>query len=188
MANESTPDRNVNPNAHRDTNPDPITHAPGSHPVATGVGAAAAGAAGAAIGSIVPGIGTVIGGVVGAIAGSVGGGYAGKAVGEMIDPTGDEEYWREHHKSRPGAKGDADYDAYRPAYQYGASLADRSDTASYDEKAVRSEWESHPSAHGLSYDAAKDVIQDEFKRKVQIREDRSRAAGQISADDRNRSQ
>lgn len=170
----------------RDMNPDPITKAPGSHPVATGIGAAAAGAAGAAIGSIVPGVGTVIGGVVGAIAGSVGGGYAGKAVGEAIDPTGDEEHWREHHKTRqaPGSS----YDTYRPAYEYGASLADRGEQSSFDEPSVRSGWDSHPGKSDLSYDDARETIRGEFDRKSRLREqrtllERDRAIGGTSIDD-----
>src|SRR5437764_11251617 len=125
--------RNTDETKDRDANPDPITGAPGSHPVATGVGAAAAGAAGAAIGSIVPGIGTAIGGAVGAVVGAVGGGYAGKAVGEAIDPTGTDDYWRENYKTRNYVKTDADYDQYRPAYQCGARLADRSNSPAFDE-------------------------------------------------------
>jgi len=163
-----------NSNAGRDSNPDPITKAPGSHPVATGVGAAAAGAAGAAIGSVVPGIGTAIGGAIGAVVGAVGGGYAGKAVGEVIDPTGTDEYWRENYKNRDYVKGDADYDQYRPAYQYGASLADRSDMPSFDEKAVRSDWESNEASKGLDFDTAKGAIRDEFNRKIKLREEQLR--------------
>src|SRR5437764_15202417 len=120
--------RNTDETKDRDANPDPITGAPGSHPVATGVGAAAAGAAGAAIGSVVPGVGTAIGGVVGAVVGAVGGGLAGKAVGEAVDPTGTDDYWRENYKTRDYVKADADYNEYRPAYQCGARLADRSES------------------------------------------------------------
>ena len=40
-----------------DANPDPITGAPGSHPIGTGVGAAAAGLAGAKIGAAVGTVG-----------------------------------------------------------------------------------------------------------------------------------
>ena len=43
-----------------DSNPDPITGAPGSHPVGTGLGAAGAGAAGAAIGATI-GTGLILG-------------------------------------------------------------------------------------------------------------------------------
>ena len=58
-----------NPRKEGDANRDPITGAPGSHPVGTGMGAAAGGAAGAAAGTIVAGpVGTVVGAVVGAVA------------------------------------------------------------------------------------------------------------------------
>jgi hypothetical protein len=155
-------------NAGRDTNPDPITGSPGSHPVATGVGAAAAGAAGAAIGSIVPGIGTVIGGVVGAVAGAVGGGYAGKAVGEMIDPTGTDDYWREKHPGREYANG-APYEEYAPAYQYGAAISEESESLDYDESRVRAGWDTTPHASKLHFDKASPAIREEFNRRMGMR-------------------
>jgi phage tail tape-measure protein len=67
------------------TNLDPITGAPGAHPVGVGLGAAAGGiAAGAAAGTVAAGpVGTVVGAAVGAIAGGLG----GKAVAEHFDPT-----------------------------------------------------------------------------------------------------
>lgn len=65
-------------------NRDPITGAPGAHPVGTAVGATAGGvAAGAAVGTVAGPVGTVIGAAVGAIAG----GLAGKGVAEEVDPT-----------------------------------------------------------------------------------------------------
>lgn len=172
--NDSTRRNSSDTTTDRDTNPDPITKAPGSHPVATGVGAAAAGAAGAAIGSVVPGIGTVIGGAVGAVVGAVGGGLAGKAVGEAIDPTGTDEYWRENYKNRDYVQKDAGYDRYRPAYQYGAALADNCKTSEFDEKTARSGWESNPSYKGMDYDNARNAIRDEFNRKIQLREEQLR--------------
>jgi outer membrane lipoprotein SlyB len=67
------------------TNLDPITGAPGAHPVGVGLGAAVGGiAAGAAAGTIAVGpLGTVVGAAVGAIAGGLG----GKSVAEHFDPT-----------------------------------------------------------------------------------------------------
>jgi phage tail tape-measure protein len=67
------------------TNRDPITGAPGAHPVGVSLGAAAGGiAAGAAAGTVAAGqVGTVMGAAVGAIAGGLG----GKAVAEHFDPT-----------------------------------------------------------------------------------------------------
>jgi uncharacterized protein (TIGR02271 family) len=162
----------TNQNTGRDSNPDPITKAPGSHPVATGVGAAAAGAAGAAIGSIVPGIGTAIGGAVGAVIGAVSGGVAGHAVGEAIDPTETDAYWRDNYKTRNYVEKETDYDRYRPAYLYGANLADRCETSQYDEKLARTGWESSDAGKQLDYDRAKGAIQDEFNRRMKLREER----------------
>src|SRR5688572_33295838 len=73
----------------RDANRDPLTGAPGSHPVGTGIGAATGGIAGAAIGAA----GGPVGAGIGAVAGAVAGGLAGKGVGEAVNPT-DEEIGR----------------------------------------------------------------------------------------------
>jgi ElaB/YqjD/DUF883 family membrane-anchored ribosome-binding protein len=68
-----------------ETNPDPITGAPGAHPVGVGLGAAAGGiAAGAAAGTFAAGpIGTVVGAAIGAVVG----GLAGKGAAESMNPT-----------------------------------------------------------------------------------------------------
>jgi ElaB/YqjD/DUF883 family membrane-anchored ribosome-binding protein len=72
---------------HPETNPDPITGAPGAHPVGVGLGAAAGGiAAGAAAGTFAAGpIGTVVGAAIGAVVG----GLAGKGAAESMNPTQD---------------------------------------------------------------------------------------------------
>lgn len=76
----------MNPNDQsRDRNPDPITKAPGSHPIGTGAGALAGGATGAAIGAAGGPIGSAIGTVAGALIGAAG----GKAAGEAVNPTAD---------------------------------------------------------------------------------------------------
>lgn len=105
-----------NTHKDRDTNPDPITGEPGSHPVGTGVGAAGGGATGAAIGTAVGG---PIGGAVGAVIGAIAGGLAGKGVAEAVDPTAEDAYWREHHTEQSFARKDYDYDSYAPAYRTG---------------------------------------------------------------------
>ena len=77
-------------------NADPISDAPGSHPIETGIGAAVAGAAsGMAAGAVGGPVAAAIGVAVGAVAG----GYAGKGIGEMIDPTTDDHWLREHFSS-----------------------------------------------------------------------------------------
>jgi uncharacterized protein (TIGR02271 family) len=83
----SKSDKTTNPNR------DPLTHESGSHPVGTGLGAAAGGTAGvgaaaatgAAIGTGAGPVGTGIGAAVGAVAG----GLAGKAIAEHANPTDD---------------------------------------------------------------------------------------------------
>ena len=94
-----------------DPNPDPITGAPGAHPVGTGLGAAGGAAAGAAIGSAAGPVGTA----VGAVAGAVAGGLAGKGIAEAIDPTVEDAYWRDNYSSRPYAEKNVPYENYRPA-------------------------------------------------------------------------
>jgi hypothetical protein len=81
-------------------NRDPITGAPGAHPVGTGVGAAAGGvAAGAAVGSVAGPEGTMIGAAAGAIA--------------------EEAYWRENYERQPYYESGMTYDDYGPAYRLG---------------------------------------------------------------------
>ena len=134
------------PQRDRDLNADPITGAPGAHPVGVGVGAAAAGATGAAIGTAIAGpVGTAVGAVIGAVAG----GLAGKGVAEMIDPTVEDAYWRENHRSQAFGS-HREYDefsgAYRTGYEgYGRHYKDgvRFEDA---EPALRSDYESRAAA------------------------------------------
>jgi hypothetical protein len=100
----------------KDANRDPITGAPGSHPVGTGIGAAAGGmAAGAAAGSVAGPVGTL----AGAAAGAVVGGLMGKAAAEAIDPTVEEAYWKENYVREPYYQKGLSYDHYAPAYRTG---------------------------------------------------------------------
>ncbi len=99
-----------------DANRDPITGAPGAHPVGTGVGAAGAGAAGAAIGMA---LGGPVGSAIGAVAGAISGGLAGKAAAEAIDPTREDAYWRENYGRQTWADRTYTYDDYQPAFKTG---------------------------------------------------------------------
>ena len=99
-----------------DSNPDPITGAPGSHPVGTGLGAAAGGAvAGAAAGAVGGPVGAVAGGAVGAVVG----GLAGKGVAEGLNPTVEDAYWRDNYTKEPYYVEGRTYDDYAPAYRTG---------------------------------------------------------------------
>lgn len=150
----------------RDTNPDAITGAPGSHPVGTGIGAAAAGAAGAAIGSVIPGAGTVVGGAIGAVIGAVAGGLAGKGIAEAIDPTEEEAYWRNEYRNRPYYTPGADYDQYEPAYAYGYRSRMEHHGRSWDqvESDLGRDWERHRSGSKFDWDRAKHATRDAWQR------------------------
>jgi len=112
------------------TNRDPITHAPGAHPIGVGIGAAAGGiAAGAAAGTLAAGpVGTAVGAAIGAVAG----GLAGKAVAEHYDPTVEEHYWRGAYINEPYYRTDYGYDDYAPAFRLGGSAAARVGDAPYE--------------------------------------------------------
>jgi hypothetical protein len=147
-----------------DTNPDPITGEPGSHPVGTGIGAAITGAAAGAAGGA---LGGPIGAVAGAAIGAVAGGYAGKAVEEELDPTAEDAYWRVNNKSRPYAEPGLDYDdAYLPAYRYGWESHNRFRGRNFDEVEPELErgWAEHRSKSTLDWNKAKPATRDAWDR------------------------
>ena len=100
-----------------------MTGTPGSHPVGTGIGAAAAALQRAqrrarlAAGPV----GTVVGAAIGAVAG----GLAGKAVAESIDPTVVDTHWRGRYDREPYFESGMTYDDYKPSYQLGADARAR---------------------------------------------------------------
>ena len=55
---------------------------------------------------------------VGAVIGAVAGGLAGKGVAELVDPTAEDAYWKENHRSQPYAE-ETEYSEYGPAYRAG---------------------------------------------------------------------
>ena len=152
------------------SHPDPITGAPGFHPIGTGVGAAGGGlagaAAGAAIGSVVPGIGTIIGGVVGTIAGAAGGGLAGHAIAENVDPSAEDTYWRENYTSRPYVEKGTDYTEYAPAYRYGWESSANNPDIAYDqaEPHLEKNWSENEPKPKMEWDKAKYAVKDAWDR------------------------
>ncbi len=141
-------------NESRDANPDPITGAPGAHPIGVGVGTAAGGlAAGAAAGAIAGPVGAAVGAVVGGIAG----GLAGKGVAESIDPTAEEAYWRENYTSRPYYDKDTSFDDYGPAYRYGLEQRTSSPNRRWDdaETDLGAGWNKAKGKSKLGWDKAK---------------------------------
>ena len=127
-----------------DSNADPITGEPGSHPVATGVGAAAIGTAGMAVAAVAAG---PIGLAAAAVGGAIIGGYMGKAAGEVMDPTAEEAFWRAEHPRQPYADKTTYQDyafAYRTGYDGYMSLGEqgkRERTFDQEEAALRARYE-----------------------------------------------
>lgn len=146
-----------------DSNPDPITGEPGSHPVGAGVGAALTGAAAGAAGGA---IGGPVGTVVGAAAGAVAGGYAGKAVEESFDPTAADAYWREEYRNRSYVDQGADYETYRPAYQYGWETRNQYADRRFEdvETDLERDWASRRGDSDLSWERAKQAVRDAWNR------------------------
>ena len=161
----------TNPDAP-DANRDPITGAPGSHPIGTGVGAtggtAAGVAAGAAIGTAVaPGVGTIAGGVIGGIVGGVGGGLAGKGVAEAVNPTAEDAYWRENYKDRDYVDTER-YEDYQPAYRIGwescAVNRPQGRTFGQVESDLQREWPTRRGGSTLGWDKARNAARDAWDR------------------------
>lgn len=152
-----------NSNEQDDTNPDPITGAPGDHPVGTGVGAAMGGvAAGAAAGSVVGPAGTLVGAAVGEVIG----GLAGKGVAEAIDPTREDEYWRDNYSKRPYVESGSSYDHYGPAYGMGVEAFGRNPGGSFEElePEMSRQRDAGSGASTLRWDSARHAARDAWER------------------------
>ena len=146
-----------------DLHADPLSGAPGAHPVGTGVGAMAGGAAaGAAIGAIAGPVGAFIGVAVGAVVG----GLAGKGVAEMIDPTAEETYWRANYTSRPYVAASSTYDDYGPAFAHGVNAYREHPGKAFDEidSTLAEDWQRARSTSTLTWDAARDASRDAWLR------------------------
>jgi hypothetical protein len=169
MASKLKPEKKVDlpPGGRR--NADPLTDAPGAHPIETGVGAAAVGAAaGVAAGAFAGPAGAAIGAAVGAAAG----GYAGKGVGEMIDPTTEDSWLRDNFSSRPYVQKCETFEKYQPAYRYGAQAECRYGTEKFEriEGALEKDW--HSSAEKkpvMPWKHVRDAVKDSYERTAQIR-------------------
>lgn len=149
-------------------NPDPLTNAPGSHPIETGIGAALGGAAtGAAIGIALGPPGVILGTVLGAVAG----GFAGKGVGELIDPTTEDNWIRGWLAERRDAKELTDEHATK-AYRFGLrSEADHS-TETFDEAEpkLRAAWERQRDADDPHWEDVNGSARDGFEKMHSFRD------------------
>lgn len=145
-------------------NADPITGAPGAHPVGVGVGGIAGGAAGAITGALFGPIGLLVGTAVGTVAGA----GAGKGVAESLDPTADQAYWRDAAKQRSYYDTSRDFDThYAPAYAYGtrarSEFSDRLWDASLESDLAR-DWSKARDSSELDWNAAQPAVKDAWDR------------------------
>jgi hypothetical protein len=153
----------MNKTSDESANRDPITGAPGAHPLATGLGAAAGGAAtGAAVGTVAGPVGTLVGAAVGVVVG----GLAGKAIGEAIDPTREDAYWRENYSTRPYVDQGASYSDYGPAYGFGVDAVTRYPGRKFEdlEPELSSKWTGANGTSSLRWERARDAARDAFDR------------------------
>lgn len=151
--------RNTNPDANRD----PLSGAPGSHPVGVAAGGTAGALAGAAVGSLFGPIGTLVGGGVGALGGAAG----GKALAERVDPTAEVEYWREGATDRDYYQRDRDFDRdYAPAYRMGTEYRNESGARDWSEAEpqLKTRWDETRGESGLDWDSARPAVQDAYSR------------------------
>ena len=145
-----------------DANRDPISGAPGSHPVGTGVGAASGAVAGGAIGAI----GGPVGAVVGAAAGAVAGGLAGKSIAENIDPTVEDAYWKNNYAKQKYVDGNASYNEYQPAYRTGYEGRGRYPGKKFEdvEDNLHRDYDRSKGNSSLNWDKAKNATRDAWNR------------------------
>jgi hypothetical protein len=153
---------NIKDPKNADANRDPISGAPGAHPIGVGAGATAGAAAGAAVGSVAGPVGTAVGTAVGAVAG----GLAGKGAAEAVNPTQENEYWQSNYASRPYVKKGSSYDAYRPAYEHGWQSYSRYHGRKFDdvEPDLRRDWENSTYGRTQPWDTAKAAVRDAWHR------------------------
>lgn len=146
----------------KSSNADPITGAPGAHPMGTGVGAAMGGAAaGAAAGAMGGPIGAVAGTVVGAVAGGLG----GKAIAETINPTAEEAYWRENYSRESYYETGRSFEDYAPAYRLGLRARTNYGGNFEDvESRLSADWGANKETSSLSWPQAKEAARAAWNR------------------------
>jgi hypothetical protein len=85
---------------------------------------------------------------------------------ETIDAAREDEYWRSNYASRPYVRQGEEYDAYRPAYQYGWEAYGRNSGRSFDEAEIdlRRDWEEGKRAGGMTWERAKQAVRDAWHR------------------------
>jgi hypothetical protein len=175
MTTNVNPEKKVDLPPTGNRNPDPITGAAGSHPIETGIGAAAAGAAtGMVAGAFTGPVGAAVGAAVGAVAG----GLAGKGVGEWIDPTTEDNWLRDNFRSRPYVEEGDNFEDYVPAYKYGGIAESKYGDAGFEaiEPEVQSEWDRLGDTADYPWPEARPAVKDAYDRTVELRKMRNQGS------------
>lgn len=146
----------------KDANRDPISGAPGAHPVGTGIGATGGAAAGAAIGAVAGPIGAA----VGLVAGAVAGGLAGKGVAEKLDPTVEDAFWKSNYSKQKYVESNTPYSMYQPAYRTGYVGRDQYPGMKFEEveTKLQRDYEMSRGTSTLSWAKAKPATRDAWNR------------------------
>ncbi len=178
MATKINPEKKIDlpPTGRR--NADPITDEPGSHPIETGIGAAAVGvASGMAVGAVTGPAGAAVGAIIGAVAG----GYAGKGIGELIDPTTEDDWLRDNFHSRPYVRQGETFETYHPAYHFGAEAESKYGANEFEvlEPELQHGWNNLESTP-MPWARARGAVKDSYERTVQIR--RARDVPEVTED------
>lgn len=149
----------MNPNARQhahkqkdDAHRDPLTGAPGAHPLGAGVGAAGGGTSGAAVGS--------------SVVGPLSGGLAGKAVAEMLDPAFEDAYWRTHFSDRTYVASNVPYILYQSAYRTGYEGRSKHPGKTFEEvePILRRDYEAARGDSALGWEKARSAARDAWDR------------------------
>lgn len=143
------------------THRDPITGAPGTHPVGTGVGATGGALAGAAAGTVAGPIGMAVGLAAGAFIG----GLAGKGVAERINPTAEDAHWRERYANEPYVEAGRPYEDYAPAYAMGWTQRDQlHEDFNTAEPTLAAQWEQRRAGSTLDWAQARPAARESWQR------------------------
>jgi hypothetical protein len=107
--------------------------------------------------------GTIIGGAIGAVAG----GLVGKGAAEAVNPSVENDYWRQNYASRPYAVSGMNYDGdYAPAYRYGWEASEKHAGHRWEdvESNLGRDWDRFKGKSRLEWEKAKNATRDAWDR------------------------
>jgi hypothetical protein len=137
----------------------------GVNPLGTLVGVLCGGLLGIVAGLAAGPVGSLLLAVGGAL---VGGALAASAsAGTETDVAPHDNYWREHHASRPYAPAGADYADYGPAYRHGSRAylrAPHPGTWQDTEAQLARDWDAARGKSRLSWEEARPAVRDAWER------------------------